>query len=464
MTDAYNLADNAWVGVLDATGTHDASLRELLTNLPTIRQIATGNPLADAAITQLLLAITLDSQAHQADNPTERQHRYDTWLDEHHHQLNLFDPTYPFAQYAPQKDLDNPPQINTLFYNFDTADVAFSSYDSLTNPTSNATLTPAQAAQLLLVRQHFSVGGIQSRAARTISGTSSALAALDGNHPIILPRTGTLAEDLQLMAQAATDSDAPLGTLHLGLDSDAPLGTVLDKPGILDVLTYPSRAMCLFANPDGLVDRAHYAEGMRLKAEQLTPELWPATTWTVGKKGPEPRKAHLSRPAWQQLLDAYSLDDTPGLLGHLPAGTRLTLTTMSAYTSRVDGIYHQHATTPTISTEEVKELSRLVSEVRKAVSKDNYITARALKEGSITATNIGDTLTDTMRPEVTANLGRIVTSRMAGMVTAEQADRQAQRLVAAARDHATSFTTAHPAGTANRLAQANRYPWKGTLK
>lgn len=464
MTDLYNLADNAWVDVLDTTGTHGVNLRELLANLATIRQVATGNPLADAAITQLLLAITLDCQAHQTDNPAERQHRYTAWIDEHYDQLNLFDPTRPFAQYAPQKDLDNPPPINTLFYNFDTADVAFSSYDSLTNTTSNATLTPAQAAQLLLVRQRFSVGGIQSRAARTISGTSSALAALHGNHPIILPRTGSLGEDLQLMAQAATDSDAPLGTLHLGLDSDAPLGTVLDKPGILDVLTYPSRAMCLFANSDGLVDRAHYAEGMRLKAEHLTPELWSATTWTDGKNGPEPRKAHLSRPAWQQLLDAYSLDNTPGLLGHLPAGTRLTLTTMSAYTSRVDGIYHQHATTPTISTEEVKELSRLVAEVRKAVSKDNYITAHALKEGSVAATNIGDALTDTMRPEVTANLGRIVTARMAGLITAEQADLQAQRLVSAGRDHATSFTTAHPTGIANRHARANRYPWKGTLK
>ena len=452
MTRTFNLANQPWIGVYTTTGATTLSLADTLGQADRIREVATGNPLADAAINHLLLAIHIDSRG---------DHR--TWINKHHHLLDLFDRDLPFGQYAALAHRKNPQPVSDLLYNFDTASASFSSYDSIVNPTTGLTLTPAEAAQLLLVRNHFQIGGLQSKQARAITGLGSAWGALWGNYPVIMPRTGTLAADLELAATAALADKPHLGTLHLSFPIGVKLGSEIDNPGLLDVLTYPSRVHMLAADEDGTITGGHAAEGLRLTAENLTPQLMP-TTWTTDKKGAHPRKIHLARPAWQQMLDHY-IAHPGGMLDNLPPGTPITMTSMAAYTSRIDGLFHQRTVTPTIGREEAEDLAKLVAEVRKRIYGDNHIVAGNLTGGgSVSHDSFADTLTSEARPQVTADLGKIATARMAGSITAHQAQEQARRLVETNRARAHSHLTAKPTAAIDSITRFQRTPWKGPKK
>lgn len=444
MVSDFNLISQPWIKTLGAHGTATLSLRDTLMEADKLRQVTTGSYLADAAITEMLVAIIIAADAHTRSGLSWKK-AVENWLADHYKQFNLFDKSTPFGQYIPLKEVPQPASISALLYEFNTSDAPFSSYDSLINPTSGVILTPAEAACLLLVRQRFSVGGLQSKTARTLTGVTSALNALKVNYPVIIPRTGILAKDLSLTAHSITaDSTAARGTLHLGISSSTELGKELITPGVLDVLSYPSRSIYLYPDNNGNITHAHIGEAYRLTPEALNPTLWPTTTWTTSKDSIYPRKVQISRPGWLHVLNAIA-DNVGGILTTdiLPPRIPLTLTTIVAYKARIDGIYHHRSIMPVLDHADIQEFIQQIDGFYKNIEKDNYSLGHKLS-GNISNDSFAKTLSAEVHPEITRQLNHIAANRLSGAITSVNVQDQLRDLIKTNQQRAISFINAHP--------------------
>lgn len=452
MPTPFNLAEQPWIRVLGANGLDTLSLTDVFTQATAIRQVACDSPLEDAAIMHLLLAITLDSD----NQPLP-------WLKKHHDRLDLNHPTHPFGQYAPMVDLDanDAADISTFTLDFNTAEGAFSSYDTINRPGQGHTLTPAEAARLLLVRQRYSVGGILNGLGRKLGGQNSAKACLGTNYPLVVPDCGTLADTLRHMASSYRLTPENRGTFHFNLGAKAKLSTPVDNPGILDVLTYPARAILYRHSPEGNINAVLHCEGLRLEDTQVTPEIWPITTWEQKKKNAPhtPRKIHVERPAWRQVLDAAATDDAPGILaaGQLPPGTRVTLTSLAAYTSRIDGVYHQRTVTPRLTAAELVELKQHVDDTSKRLYANSARIVSNISDSMVKER--ATALTSHNREHNNERIGSIVTRRMAGEATNSETVEALHRLIKEQQDkHIASHILTHPVATTVAAASYAREP------
>ncbi|MFL0579598.1 type I-E CRISPR-associated protein Cse1/CasA [Dietzia sp. 179-F 9C3 NHS] len=362
-----NLVDEPWIPVVDHDGsTVMLGLAELAARAGTVRDVCTGNVLEDAAIWRLLLAC---DHAAGGDLPG--------WLAAHADRFNLFDADRPFAQHpglAPA--VDDPLVFKPVTeFMYDAAGGGTPAFLDHRHNAAGVRLTPAEAARLLLVRQQFSLGGIQPMPAsgplgKTVRHGTLAVGAL---RPLAMWVAGTVAATL-----AVNRVDAPTGSFHFTWPDGAQPGTPIPAGGVVDALTWPSRAVMLRRDGDGMVDAMALGQGVPY-GDSADPALVPHATYLRDAKSGELGcwKMHTPkgggeanvRPAWLQALRAWANQDG-GILAGDPVPEEplaIRVTGQRFFQSRYDGPAHAIVPRPAIDRAAVTELLEHVVTARRQV-------------------------------------------------------------------------------------------------
>lgn len=358
-----DLLSEPWIDVFTVDGAETLSMRELVRNLGDVIDITSGDPLEDAAILRMLMAADRVSNGDLAG-----------WLPSTAGKWGLFDSTSPFWQNSRLRehicDRTVSPAV-TLSYRF--AGNGSTLLDHHHNE-SDLRLTPAAAARALMMRQQFSVGGIQPFP-ESIFGIKSAKASVATGRPLVWIDAGNLADTL-----AANRQPGPAGTFFHTWPGGKP-GDSRPPGGQADALTWQSRSMLLIPDSDGLVRGISITEGIRY-GDDTDPQLLPHTTYNQKKKT-DPYTAwnvHASRPGWRQLLTAYADPNAPGVLsGAVPGGSRIRLAGLASYQSRLDGSVTTSLPAPQIDRADVTMLDTGIGEARK------YLVGRIIAAGRIVA-------------------------------------------------------------------------------
>lgn len=166
MTFTFNLTEAPWIPCMDAAGNaRELSLLEVLTQAHSLRDLGGESPLVTAALYRLLLAILHRVYAGPAGYDDWaaiwEARRFDAdllssyfarWYD----RFDLFHPERPFYQ-APD-DRVKPKSVTALVHHVASGNNA-TLFDHHTDQTG-LTLTPPEAARMLLAAQAFGMGGL----------------------------------------------------------------------------------------------------------------------------------------------------------------------------------------------------------------------------------------------------------------------------------------------------------------
>lgn len=336
----YSLTNQPWIPVLTDTGMDDRSLTTVFSD--DVLAIATGDPLEDAAIFRLLLAIQIAS----GGNP-------DRWLGDHADRFDLFSHTHPFGQ--------NPDMARLINIDRITRPLSAQSYTLAGNGSttvnqfhtlSGVTYSPAAAARLLLMRQAFSVGGIQQfPAAAYGKAPISAKTAVCTNRAFVWIDTGRLSSTLDINADLVAAQ--PKGTFHFGWpDPQTPPPIAGTPGGVLDALTWNARSIYLVPS-DPVID-IMICDGLRWP-ESTTPgydpqreaELIPHAVFErkTAKAPLTIQGVHTERIPWRQLLTGLATEQPEGSVlaaaranpQSLPHGSLVRITGLGSYQARIDG-------------------------------------------------------------------------------------------------------------------------------
>lgn len=187
----FSLAERDWIPVLTDAGMSQRNLHTVFT--ADVVDLASGDTLEDAAILRLLIAIAIAAHAENLD-PRE-------WVASRADRFDLFSRSRPFGQ--------NPDMARFVTAERSTRPLAAQSYVLAGNGStavnqfhtlSGVTFTPAAAARLLLMRQAFSVGGIQQWPASAYGKEPcSAKTAVCTNRAFVWVDTGRLAHTIDVM-------------------------------------------------------------------------------------------------------------------------------------------------------------------------------------------------------------------------------------------------------------------------
>ncbi|ULD39028.1 type I-E CRISPR-associated protein Cse1/CasA [Rhodococcus qingshengii] len=370
-----NLLTEPWIDVFTLDGPQTLSLAEIVVNRGDIVDVASADPLEDAAILRILMAIDLASEGDPIN-----------WLHGTAGKWNLFDTAAPFWQNTQLREHVGERTVSpavTLSYRY--AGNGTVLLDHRHNE-SQTRLTPVEATRALMMRQQFSVGGIQSfpetifkiRTGPKITdlkGLKSAKAAIAAPRPFAWIDAGNLADTLIVNRRPG-----PIGTFHHSWPGGNP-GDAPDLGGQADALTWQGRSVLLIPDLDGYVTGISMTDGLRY-GEDTDPQLLPHTTFKQKKAG-EPFTTwdvHADRPAWRQLLAAYAAIDAPGVLAaDLPADGQMRLAGLASFQSRIDGPVTGSLPVPTISRGDVAVLGAGVDDVRK------YVVGRVIAGGRVLA-------------------------------------------------------------------------------
>ncbi len=333
----FVLATDPWIAVLTDTGMATRSLIDAFAG--DVIAVACGDDLEDIAITRLMLAVQI--AADQAGTQPG------DWLDAHQDRFDLFDPERPFWQNADMARFsDHPgaarPIITASYRHTGNKSVAVNLWHS----ASGITHTAAAAARLLVVRQQFSVGGLQAfPVAAYGKGPMSAKISVGTNRPLLWLDTGRLAESLR--ATAALSAGWPAGTFWFSWPHDRRPADYGEPAGIIDALTWPSRSILLRANNPDNVASIMICDGLRWPEPSAhTPHadlaLIPHTVYTRKKDADPytPQGVHPSRPIWRQLAAMCADPDNPAAPWQAPAaeiGGRWRLGGLGSYQSAISG-------------------------------------------------------------------------------------------------------------------------------
>lgn len=301
----FSLVSDPWIPVLTDAGMETRGLADAFA--PDVITVACGDDLEDTALVRLLLAIQI--AAHRAGSPPA------TWLRDQRDRFELFDPEFPFwqnpdmARFAEHAGAVRP-LIAASYRHTGTKSAAVNLWHS----ASGITYTPAEAARLLVVRQQFSVGGIQSFTASAYGkAPMSAKTSVATNRPLLWLDTGRLA--VSLAATAALAAHHSAGTFWFSWPAESRPADTATPTGILDGLTWPSRSILLCEHTPEAVGAIMICDGLRW------PELDPATelslvphTIYARKKAADPytpQGVHPSRVIWRQLATMCADPDNP---------------------------------------------------------------------------------------------------------------------------------------------------------
>ncbi|WP_072691451.1 type I-E CRISPR-associated protein Cse1/CasA [Rhodococcus marinonascens] len=358
-----DLLTESWIDVFTVDGPATLSLLELARNLGDVLDIASSDPLEDAAVLRILMAADLAGDGDLVG-----------WLTSTAGKWELFDASAPFGQNPQLREHVGERTVGpavTLPYRFAGNGAVLLDHH---HNESAVRLTPAAAARALLMRQQFSVGGIQPFP-ETIFGLKAAKAAVAASRPLVWIDAGNLADTL-----AANRRPGPVGAFQHSWPGGKP-GHDRDRGGQADALTWHARSMLLVPDSDGYVTGLSITEGLRY-GDDTDPQLIPHTSYKRKKKS-EPYTAwdvHAARPAWRQLLTAYASIDAPGVLAaDLPERGRIRLAGLASYQSRLDGPVTGALPVPQISRTEAGVLDTGIGEAR------TYLIGRVIAAGRILA-------------------------------------------------------------------------------
>ncbi len=337
----FSLVSEPWIPVLTRTGMHDRSLVGVFND--DVVDIATGDDLEDAALTRLLLAVHI-AAADAGATPVD-------WLNDQRGRFDLFDSTEPFWQ--------NPDMARHAALPGAVRSIISASYRhtgrgsaavNLWHAASGITYSPADAARLLVVRQQFSVGGIQQfTTAAYGKAPISAKTAVATNRPLLWLDTGTTLAD-SLAHTAALTSPAEPGKFWFTWPAGAAPADTGHPTGILDALTWPARSILLTPPADGTVAGISICDGLRWPEPHTDPahtlqrdaELNPYTAYARKKDTDTytPQSVHTARPIWRQLAALCADPNNPAASWQpaaSAAGARWRLTGLGSYQSAISG-------------------------------------------------------------------------------------------------------------------------------
>jgi CRISPR system Cascade subunit CasA len=277
MTASFNLIDRPWIPC-QFVGTavpQDLSLRDTLAHAEEITGIVADSPLETIAVHRLLLAV-LHRIFRVADDSDWSElweagrfdvASIDAWADVWRHRFDLFDADRPFYQ-APGLPETAATTVAKLGHEFSAGNNAVlfdHSWD-----TSLPSIRAARVARLVLSQHMFAIGGLIGRLP---GDPPSAEAAHLVKAAVLLNVGANLFETLVLnMVQVDGEAGEPF---EFDATKDAP---AWERPpahaaerapdGYLDLLTWQSRRILLFPNPDGdTVSRMTLMAGFRLSSD-----------------------------------------------------------------------------------------------------------------------------------------------------------------------------------------------------
>jgi CRISPR system Cascade subunit CasA len=165
MTHTFNLIDQPWIPIMRQSGeVQEVSLHHLLINAHEIQDICADTPVESAAILPLLLAILqrvfqpMDEDVWEAlwQNGTFLADHIDAYLDQWYDRFDLFHPEQPFYQAR-----DERVKPKSVLYLAEAIANTHTIFDHRTEATTY-TLSPPQAARLLVTAHAFRLGGGKS--------------------------------------------------------------------------------------------------------------------------------------------------------------------------------------------------------------------------------------------------------------------------------------------------------------
>jgi CRISPR system Cascade subunit CasA len=310
MNPTFDLLKAPWVPCIGADGTTvELGLRDALAQTHELRELHGESPLVTAALYRLLLAVlhrvfgpaTYDEWGRLWKAGRWDRARLDAYLDRWHHRFDLFDPEHPFYQ-APDERV-KPKSVISLIH-----DVASGNNPTLFDHHTEAegiTLTPAQAARMLVAAQAFGLAGLSGLSQKFTDAPCAGGA-------IFLVQGETLFETLALnLMRYAEDVPLPLWPDDRpAWEMDDPFTPDRSMPrGYLDYLTWQNRRVLLLpeATTDGVVVRqVTIAPALRLERDVLDPMKH---YHKDEKRGPLPLLFTESRALWRDSAALFRLHD-----------------------------------------------------------------------------------------------------------------------------------------------------------
>jgi CRISPR system Cascade subunit CasA len=357
-------------------GFSDLSIYDALLQAPEIRELADPSPLVTLALHRLLIAILHRNFGPANAAAWERMWKARAWdkavlskyLENSHHQFNLFDAERPFYQVA-TLNFRNESSITKLAHELASGNNA-TLFDH-SNENAPPSVTAPEAARWLMAYQAFAAGGLVSRER---GSAPSAHAAPLTRGAVVLVKGRNLFETLMLnLVRYDPENEEPFKSS----DKDCPaweregVTDAQDRApdGYLDLLTWQSRRIRLRAEaaPNGniLVRAAVIMKGFqfpsgfhlygketmlaffknqRAKGDQ---DPWPPLTFQEGRALWRDSTAlfqsaneERSRPQNLQWLDELSLD------GRLEGGLIFPLDVLGLRTDRAKVLFWRHERLP----------------------------------------------------------------------------------------------------------------------
>lgn len=401
----FNLAEQAWLDVVLTDGRRDTySTVEVLRSASSVAGLDVSDPLTRSAVLQHLLALVYTTVGAPTvvdlqSGVTPDLDEVAGWVEVNSSRFDLFDPVRPFAQNPRLVDVAGEARVVGPAHGllWESAKRRAPLKAALTFADEVA-LLPAAAAQLLIARQAFSLGGLWPFPRKTALWGPSVYSWPDSARwgaPIAHLSGATLADTLRLNWVPGTAGQVNLSWAdhHDGAGSGSPWpgGKPPERTpsGIADVSTWLSRNVLLLRDEDGLVRRMVLTAGDKLTAPDRS--VMPHALYTergVVRMLP-PQVGRRPWRLWRSLAEALpraasSSGTEDGLLGYHalrgdPCPVRLDVTGMSATPSGpMYAALHESVLLP--PADRWAAIGVTLTEVTAAARKTGWITAsRACK-------------------------------------------------------------------------------------
>lgn len=453
---SFNLATEPWIPVLTTQGMRTVALPEAFA--PDVVAVATGDDLEDLAVSKMLLAVAIAADVEST--PAQ------DWVRAHVEDFDLFHPARPFGQNADMArflDVEDvvKPILHHSYRHAGRGGLASNQFHSY----SGVSITPAEAARILLVRQSFSVTGVQQFKkglfpSQRHPGKGKQLEAVNGYPSVYVSRAfAWIVEDtldLTLAANVAAVRDLPKGRFQFTwTDGHPPL--YLAPEGVLDGLTYLSRSVYLV--PGTSVDQAIVCEGLRWPAADdnvgytadQAPTLLPFTLFKMPADKPArtakaPKRTAPATPPvtiektpWRQLLDGLATQQpvTAALASARP-GQRVTVAGLATSSGgRLDGTLTGTLPVPADGVDAAAIAELVDTRIDKHVT---LLMAQRTQRGRDASQDAEKKVRKALRMDITHRLDELmyphVVAALDGKITLEELDTLLTSIVAAA-DHSS---------------------------
>lgn len=318
MTGAsFNLAYDSWLPVQGPSGTEVLSLRDLLVRAHELSGLSIARPLAAVMIVRYCVALT--KRVFEVEDPYGFERlwrrgsfdadRIDAYFDEHSGRFELFG-EHPFMQVAGLESTSGAIRSASTLRLTQSSGNNVPLFDAMTDG-DELVLPCAEAALCLVEVLGWDTAAIKTGAAGDpkVSGgkTSGNPTGPVGQLGVVLPMGRNVFETLMLSLPLGklTEDDLP----NWELDG-TPTWQIRQPKGVLDLLTWRSRAIRLVPTEDGSgVDGVVLAAGDRLQF--MPAELEPHTRWQQTKRGNvavRPVRWWPGRAAWRGLQSLLALN------------------------------------------------------------------------------------------------------------------------------------------------------------